>query len=45
VAEFVYDALGRRIYAYDTIADAGRYFCYNNQWQVLEEYDDAGDFA
>ncbi len=45
VAEFVYDALGRRIYAYDAIADTGRYFCYNNAWQVLEEYDDAGDFA
>ncbi len=35
VAEFVYDALNRRIYAYDAIAGAGRYFCYNNGWQVI----------
>ncbi len=45
MAEFVYDALGRRIYAYDAIAGAGRYFCYNNGWQVLEEYNTAGSFA
>ena len=45
MATFDYDALGRRIYAYDAIADAGRYFCYNNAWQVLEEYNTAGSFA
>jgi RHS repeat-associated protein len=45
VATFDYNALGRRIYAYDAIAGAGRYFCYNNNWQVLQEYNTAGSFA
>ncbi|NLH17023.1 MAG: RHS repeat protein [Phycisphaerae bacterium] len=37
VAQFVYDALGRRIYAYDAIADAGRYFCYNTAFEKFDE--------
>ena len=41
VAEFEYDALGRRIYKYDAIADEATYYYYNAAWQVLSEYDDS----
>ena len=40
VAEFAYDALGRRIMKTDSITAANtRYYYYNDQWQVLEERD------
>jgi RHS repeat-associated protein len=44
VAEFTYDALGRRIEVYDARADESTYYIYNDQWQVLEEYGDTGTF-
>jgi len=42
VAEFDYDALGRRIRKYDGIADANTFYYYNQNWQVLCEYGDSG---
>ncbi|MCD6380650.1 RHS repeat protein [bacterium] len=41
VAEYAYDALGRRIktVSYDSAGSAATYFYYNDQWQVLAEYD------
>ncbi|MCD6175068.1 MAG: hypothetical protein J7K65_04780 [Planctomycetes bacterium] len=41
VAAFAYDALGRRIktVSYDSAGSAATYFYYNDQWQVLAEYD------
>jgi RHS repeat-associated protein len=41
VAEFEYDALGRRIYRYDAIAYEDTFYYYNTAWQVLSEYDDS----
>jgi RHS repeat-associated protein len=38
-AEFIYDALGRRIYKYDQVADEPTFYYYNDKWQVLCEYD------
>ncbi len=35
VAEFAYDALGRRIWKRDCIADTNNIYYYNNKWQVL----------
>jgi len=42
VAEYAYDALGRRICKIDKIADPDvtTYYYYNNNWQVLTETDD-----
>lgn len=40
VAEFSYDALGRRIEKKDSITSSKtRRYYYNNNWQILEEYD------
>ncbi|HHA19347.1 MAG TPA: hypothetical protein ENK70_06545, partial [Methylophaga sp.] len=44
VAEFVYDALGRRIAKTDSIASTTRYYYYNDKWQVLDEYYDGTPF-
>ena len=38
VALFAYDALGRRIEKTDSIASQTTYYYYNDQWQVLAEY-------
>lgn len=38
IAEFAYDALGRRIKKVDSIASETTYCYYNDQWQVLAEY-------
>jgi len=37
-----YDTLGRRIRKSDFIADSNNYYYYNDNWQVLCEYDGAG---
>ena len=42
MAEFDYDALGRRIRKYDGIADANTFYYYNYNWQVLCEYGYSG---
>jgi RHS repeat-associated protein len=42
VAEFAYDALGRRIRKIDSIADETTLYYYNNNWQVLSETDADG---
>jgi YD repeat-containing protein len=39
VAEFAYDALGRRIKKYDNIAIETTLYYYGSGWQVLAEYD------
>ena len=39
VAQFEYDALGRRIQKYDAVADEDTYYYYNAKWQVLAEHD------
>ncbi|MBI9018048.1 MAG: hypothetical protein JEZ07_12400 [Phycisphaerae bacterium] len=39
VAQYDYDALGRRIRKYDCIANAKTLYWYNNNWQVLTETD------
>ncbi|MFC1783126.1 hypothetical protein ACFL02_06030 [Planctomycetota bacterium] len=39
VANFAYDALGRRIEVHDVVANPNTRY-YNNNWQVLSEYDD-----
>jgi RHS repeat-associated protein len=39
VAEFAYDALGRRIKKYDNIAMETTLYYYGSGWQVLAEYD------
>ena len=45
VAEFAYDALGRRIEKKDLVnSNNTRRYYYNNNWQVLSEYDGSGDF-
>jgi len=42
IAEFAYDALGRRIKKRDCVGDTNNVYYYNDNWQVLCEYDDAG---
>jgi len=44
IAEFAYDALGRRIKKTDSVADETIYYYYSTNWQVLIEYDDANNF-
>ena len=39
VAEFAYDALGRRIHKIDSIAGETTLYYYSSNWQVLCEYD------
>ena len=39
MAEFAYDALGRRIKKVDSVAGTTRIYYYNNDWQILSEYD------
>ena len=39
--EFAYDALGRRIKKYDSVADQTTYYYYNDKWQVFAEFDGA----
>ena len=43
IAEYTYDALGRRIEVYDAVADTTTRYYYNNNWQVLTETDEEGD--
>jgi len=43
IAEFTYDALGRRIVKVDNIASETTRYYYNADWQVLCEKDDTGD--
>ena len=45
VAEYCYDALGRRIRKIDSIASQTVMYYYNNNWQVVTEADSAGDTA
>jgi len=42
VAEYAYDALGRRIRKIDSAASDTTVYYYNNHWQVVEEYDGGG---
>jgi len=42
IAEFAYDALGRRIRKTDHVADTNTLYYYSINWQVLSEYDGAG---
>jgi len=42
VAEFAYDALGRRIRKRDAVADTNNIYYYNDNWQVLCDYNDTG---
>jgi len=42
IAEFTYDALGRRIVKVDSIASETTRYYYNADWQVLAETDDQG---
>lgn len=39
VAEFAYDALGRRIRKIDSKASETTYYYYNDNWQVFAEFD------
>ena len=41
IAIFAYDALGRRIWKRDSIADANNVYYYNDQWQVLVDFNDS----
>jgi len=41
VAEFAYDALGRRIRKIDSIAEETTLYYYNDKWQVLCDYNDS----
>jgi len=41
-AEFAYDALGRRIRKIDSDANETTLYYYNNNWQVLCEYNGFG---
>jgi RHS repeat-associated protein len=43
VAEFAYDALGRRIKKYDAVAGQTTYYYYNDKWQVFAEFDGDDD--
>ena len=42
VAQYAYDALGRRIrkITYDSVPSVATYYYYNDQWQILDEYVD-----
>ena len=42
IAEFAYDALGRRVRKKDLVADVNSLYYYNDNWQVLADYNDAG---
>ena len=42
VAEFAYDALGRRIKKVDSVAGTTNVYYYNDKWQVLCDYNDTG---
>jgi RHS repeat-associated protein len=42
IAEFAYDALGRRIKKRDSIADTNNIYYCNDNWQILCDYNDAG---
>ncbi|MCK4292073.1 MAG: hypothetical protein KAY65_02665 [Planctomycetes bacterium] len=42
IAEFAYDALGRRIKKVDSIAGTTNIYYYNDKWQVLCDYYDPG---
>jgi YD repeat-containing protein len=45
IAEFAYDALGRRIEKKDLVdSNNTRRYYYNNNWQVLSEYDGSNSF-
>jgi YD repeat-containing protein len=44
VAEFAYDALGRRIKKYDAAIDQTTYYYHNDKWQVFAEFDGDDDF-
>jgi len=44
IAEYAYDAMGRRIKKTDSVADETIYYYYSTDWQVLIEYDDANNF-
>jgi len=44
IAEYAYDALGRRIKKTDSVANETVYYYYSTDWQVLIEYSDSGDF-
>jgi YD repeat-containing protein len=39
IAEFAYDALGRRIWKLDCSVWTNTFYFYNDKWQVLCEYD------
>ncbi|MCK4292774.1 MAG: hypothetical protein KAY65_06220 [Planctomycetes bacterium] len=43
VAEFAYDALGRRIKKVDSAAGTTNIYYYNDKWQVLCDYNDSND--
>ena len=40
VAQYAYDALGRRIGKYDAAAMETTFYYYNDQWQILAAYDE-----
>ena len=42
IAEYTYDALGRRIQVYDMVAETKTQYYYNDNWQVLTETDEEG---
>ncbi|MBN2271874.1 MAG: hypothetical protein JXN61_14750, partial [Sedimentisphaerales bacterium] len=42
IAEFAYDALGRRIKKVDSVAGTTNTYYYNDKWQVLLECDGIG---
>ncbi len=42
VAQYVYDALGRRIGKWDAVAGEATFYYHNDEWQVLAEYDYMG---
>ncbi len=44
IPEFAYDALGRRIRKSDCVADTNTLYYYNDNWQVLCEYNGGGSF-
>jgi RHS repeat-associated protein len=44
IAEFAYDALGRRIRKTDCASNTNTLYYYNDNWQVLCEYDGGGSF-
>ncbi|MBL7107587.1 MAG: hypothetical protein ISS77_08295 [Phycisphaerae bacterium] len=45
VAEYAYDALGRRIRKIDSIGSETTLYYYNNNWQVVTEANSVGDTA